>query len=124
MLARVSNEASTKQSTIEEVAVNIGQLIAFVEAPSGMYPIRTRLSGHVLAVMNFIARLGVKDDVFQASSDVDFLTNLGSMKMTAKDSLGNILQQGNTTDVPHPLLGVLFVRDVLDGRDERLKVGA
>ena len=38
-------------------------------------------------------------------------------------STGKIIQQGNTADVPHPLLGVLFVRDVLIKRGEHLKVG-
>ena len=55
------------------VAANIDQLIAFVEAPSRMYPAGSRSTGHLLAAMNSIARYGVMGDIIAASSDPKFL---------------------------------------------------
>lgn len=123
-LVRVSDAAINDAASIEDVIASLDLAYPFIEVPDGIRIDGQPLDGKVLTAFNAGARWGVKGDAIPLSPIPDFQSRLAMMTVTMQDMDGQVIaERTGNPDGPHPLSSILFLRDTLHSRGERLKVG-
>ena len=118
----VGDEAINEAADREQALASLRGYRPFIELPDLIYGPDVRVFGHMLAVINVGARLGVAGR--ERPLPAKALTALADMRVRAFDGSGALLAEGQGSDaLGHPLDVVLWVRDQVKAEGGRLKPG-
>lgn len=124
LLVRVSDEAINSARNKKEVLASIEGVYPFLELPDLLYKPGLKLDGSAIAAINAGARYGVMGPIFLIESQEGWSKRLGRIEVEILDPRGKIVARGDSRQLMgHPLKAVLWIRDALKARGERLRRG-
>ena len=120
----VADEGINEATTLAEIARHLYEVVAFIEVPSPVWDSTTSPHGPLMQAANVVARWGIVGDSIKVSADPVFLRSLETMRVTMRNSNGEIVRQ-ETGDFlgGNPLHGVFSAVLQAKRRGERLKKG-
>lgn len=124
LLVRVSDPNINEARTDLELLAGLDAIIPFLELPDLALPPGGSGRVEVLTALNTGARAGIKGRALPVRADPDTLDRLARFTVRLVDEQGNLLGQGQGTDLMgHPIQVVRWIRDTLLARGEPLRAG-
>ncbi|MCI0746225.1 MAG: hypothetical protein L0Y58_12545 [Verrucomicrobia subdivision 3 bacterium] len=124
LIVVVRDRAINRATTLMEVAINLKEIVAFMELPDSYIATNQRVTGAVLTAANVGARLGVLGERTPVQATEEFINSLAAMRITLSDGTGKELGRA-TGDVilRNPLNAVIWLVAELQKTGKKLNPG-
>lgn len=124
LLVRVGSEEINQAETPAEALAGLDAVIPFIELPDMIYAKEAKLTAAAITAINVGARRGVMGEVIPITAGEDWETRLRDFQVQLEDQDGQLLAQGNGSDLlGHPLNVVLWIKNSLAAEGKTLKKG-